>query len=566
MKTFIHSSILFLSILIITNGCGNIENPFKKKAEKILPDSTLYTEKNYTEYILDSNTLLRFLKNDTTLNPFSEDILDFYRRREFQYAWFTEGKISESAGSFRNQWHAFISDFNDSTIYNFALDTLIEEAFDKDSIEKVDAKEALQTELLLTTTFFRYADKAYNGISKNPQDLEWFIPRKKKDYSALLSSMVKGDDNYSDQEPVSRQYKLLKKYLLHYRQLEKDSAFPSFDTTVTVLKKGSSDSIVLQLKKYFIATEDLSYNDSTIVFNDSLVSAIKRYQRRMGLKATGSIDKSTYTFLQKPPSWFIRQMMINLERLRWLPPTDTSDYIFVNIPEFRLHVFERDSQVWSMNVVVGRKATETNIFTGNLSTIVFSPTWSVPASIVEKEILPQVKKNTAYLTKKNFELVSGNKIIDPATVKWKKYSKGVPFTIRQKPGGGNALGKIKFLFPNSYSIYFHDTPSKGDFNDNSRAFSHGCIRLSKPDSLAIYLLRNDSTWTKSKIDSCMNLSTEYYVPVKPKLPVYIGYFTSWVDANGKLNFRNDIYGRDQKLASEIFGEDKTELKTEKPNL
>lgn len=191
-----------------------------------------------------------------------------------------------------------------------------------------------------------------------------------------------------------------------------------------------------------------------------------------------------------------------------------------------------------MDVVVGADATRTVIFSDTLSRIVFSPYWGVPTSIVQNEVLPAMKKDPNYLSKKGMERIGG--------------SDANPL-IRQKPGAGNALGRVKFLFPNSYSIYFHDTPSKGAFARESRAFSHGCIRLSKPQDLADYLLRNDSTWTPEKIKKAMFGEKEITVnlPKAERRPVMIGYFTAWVD-NGQLNFRDDVYGNDAKLAAELF--------------
>ncbi|MBL7955753.1 MAG: L,D-transpeptidase family protein [Flavobacteriales bacterium] len=226
-----------------------------------------------------------------------------------------------------------------------------------------------------------------------------------------------------------------------------------------------------------------------------------------------------------------------MERLRWVPEAYAPDLILVNIPEFRMHIFEEGKEAWNMKVVVGNVATRTVIFSDTLSNIVFSPTWTIPQSIVHGEILPEIKKNPNYLAKKNMERIGG--------------SDANPI-IRQKPGAGNALGRVKFLFPNDYSIYFHDTPSKGGFVRESRAFSHGCIRLSEPQRLAEYLLRNDTTWTSEKITEAMKKSTETWVKLKEKRPVTIGYFTAWVGADERLYFCDDVYGHDDKLAKELF--------------
>jgi murein L,D-transpeptidase YcbB/YkuD len=188
-------------------------------------------------------------------------------------------------------------------------------------------------------------------------------------------------------------------------------------------------------------------------------------------------------------------------------------------------------------VVVGKEGHNTVIFTGNLKYIVFSPYWNVPTSIVRNEVLPGMKRNKNYIASHNMEITG--------------YSGNLPI-VRQKPGPKNSLGRVKFLFPNSYNIYLHDTPSKSLFSENSRAFSHGCIRLGEPAKLAQFLLRKDSSWTDEKIQKAINSGKEQYVTLKNPVPVYIGYFTAFVDRKGRLNFRDDIYGHDERMGKMMF--------------
>jgi murein L,D-transpeptidase YcbB/YkuD len=239
-----------------------------------------------------------------------------------------------------------------------------------------------------------------------------------------------------------------------------------------------------------------------------------------------------------PPQERLRTILVNMERLRWMPEMIPPDLILVNIPEYRMHVYEGGEEVLSMDVVVGTAATRTVIFNDSLSHIVFSPTWSIPQSIVRNEILPAMARDPGYLKRKGMERIGGS---DANPV------------IRQRPGAGNALGRVKFIFPNTYNIYLHDTPGKGVFAREKRAFSHGCIRLDKPIELAQYLLRGDSTWTPEAIKAAMYSEREQYVRLRRKRPVTIAYFTSWVDANGLLHFRDDVYGHDARLAQELFG-------------
>jgi len=274
----------------------------------------------------------------------------------------------------------------------------------------------------------------------------------------------------------------------------------------------------------------------------------------MGLEENGKLNTQTIAELNKPIDFRIKQMMVNLERLRWVPVVMENEYLIANIPEYKLHVIENNKLVWTTNVVVGKDVKQTTIFRGNVSRIVLNPYWNIPNSIIMGEIIPNIKKNPNYLENNNMEVLSGDKVVNASNIDWDKYKKTVPYIVRQKPGKGNALGRMKFLFPNNFNIYLHDTPSKGLFNESERAFSHGCIRVENPNKLLLHFLRNDKTWNQEKIDAVLETDKEYGIIIKPTIPVYIVYFTSWVDINGQLNFRDDIYNLDNQLANEIFGE------------
>jgi murein L,D-transpeptidase YcbB/YkuD len=276
----------------------------------------------------------------------------------------------------------------------------------------------------------------------------------------------------------------------------------------------------------------------------------------MGLKATGKIDKLTFDELNQKVGFWIKQIMVNMERLRWIPEKMEKNYLFINIPEYSLHVIENNKEIWTTKVVVGKTVTKTSIFKGNLSQIVLNPFWGLPTSIVKNEILPKIKKNSNYLAHNSIEVFSGKNKINPNNIHWNKYGEGenVPFFFRQKPGKNNSLGKIKFMFPNNYHIYLHDTPAKKRFGDTKRAFSHGCIRVENPKKLALYLLKNQLIWNEQKVDRVLSTNKQTGINVRPTMPVYIAYFTAWVNGGGQLNFRNDLYNLDRKLSKEVFGD------------
>lgn len=549
-KKFVAIACIILTLALCITGC----NKKKKSRRSTLPDSSIYSSENFTDIMLDSTLVNNFFGSFTAEDTVKQEVKEFYARRSYQSAWFNKNGMNHAAQNFYSQLKNYEYDFADSSLRNVELDNLLAsaESDEKDFLKKT--VEVQRLELLLTTTFFNYAIKAYGGITKNPLDLEWFIPRKKKNYQSLLDSLVSLDKGEKVREPVNQYYIRLKDKLRVYRNIEKKGGWPKIITSKKQLVLGDRDSSILVAKQNLFLTGDFKLRDTSMTFTDSLKNAVIRFQRRMGLKDNGNIDVATLKEMNQPVEYRIKQIMLNMERLRWVPEELEKDHLLINVPEYILHVFENGKQVWAMNVVVGKTVSQTTIFKGNLSQLVLNPYWNIPPSIIRNEILPQLKRGTGYLTRNNMEVLSGNKVIDPSSVDWGAYTKNVPYTIRQKPGRNNSLGKMKFLFPNSFNIYLHDTPSKGHFADSKRAFSHGCIRLSDPKKLALYLLRNNKDWTPDKVDEVLKTDKEKFIKISPPLAVYIVYFTAWVDSKGEINFRNDLYGLDAKLSAEVFGQ------------
>ena len=230
------------------------------------------------------------------------------------------------------------------------------------------------------------------------------------------------------------------------------------------------------------------------------------------------------------------QIALNLERWRWMPDEFGTRYVIVNIPTFHLEAHDAGQPTLQMKVVVGKPENKTPIFSDKMTTTVFSPYWNVPPSIVRNEIVPAMNRNPNYISRQNMEITG--------------HSGGLP-VVRQKPGPRNSLGLVKFLFPNSHNIYLHDTPSKSLFDEPSRAFSHGCIRVSEPVKLAKFLLEDDPAWDDENIHKAIHADKEQSVTLKDPVPVFIAYFTAFVDRAGRINFRKDIYNRDGRLAEMI---------------
>lgn len=539
--------ILCCSTFMMICGCKN--NKHVKSNEY-----NYYSNKNYTDLKLDSTTINIFLKSSLITDSVRNDVNEFYSKRANQFAWFNNEGMVDATTVFYNQLKNYTDDFKDTTFNKIEIDSLLSLVQSDEKSFLSNIKIVNQLELLLTVTFFQYAHKVYGGTTSSLRDLEWYIPRKKKDYKMLLDSLVLASNGQTIQEPVSVFYTQLKDKLKQYRQIQKAGGLPAISSDKKLLKQGDTASCIKAIKQNLFLTGDLLINNKSIDFDDSLESSVKRFQRRMGLLISGRVDQLSIAEMNKSIDFRIQQIMVNMERLRWMPVKMETDYLLINIPEYKLHVYENGTTNWSMNVVVGKGATQTNIFKGNISEVVLNPYWNVPTSIVNNNVLPHLKRNVSFISKNNMEIRSGITVINPYAINWHKYKNAIPYTVRQKPGNNNSLGKIKFLFPNSFNIYLHDTPSKELFGETKRAFSHGCIRLEEPLKLACYISKDNTGWTNNRIDSVLTTDKETSISIQHRMPVYIVYFTAWVSSDGQMNFRNDIYNLDDKLRKEFFNE------------
>lgn len=506
------------------------------KTKKVVRDTSITYHTSYNNLFLDSIQLQSFIDSNPDFQKFTAQYNDFYKQRNFEYAWFDSSGLAEQAANFMNLLNNSINHLHDSSLYNKKLNELYNEIIQHK--EKVSTQKILKTELLLTGQFFAYAAQNYKGSDIDASSLGWFIPRKKVNLTALLDSTIKYK-NGAAYIPLNNQYNLLENYLEKYISLQKIYPNDSLPYPNQLLKLHQNNSLIPAIKDRLFLLGDLLLNDSTSLYDSSLLRAVKHFQKRMGLLEDGVIGRNMIEQLNVPIAVRIRQILINLERVRWMPAEIDSNYIIVNIPEYKLHVYQNGKELFNMNVIVGKTTNNTVIFNGKLKYIVFSPYWNVPPSIVQKEIIPGMKKDPNYLAKNNMEITGT--------------SNGLP-VVRQKPGPKNSLGLVKFLFPNNFDIYLHDTPNHDLFDATTRTFSHGCIRISNPKKFAQYLLRSDtaSVFTDKVIDSLMHLNKEKWVTLPEPLPVYIVYFTAWVDNKGQLNFRKDIYGHDAKMEEKLF--------------
>jgi len=531
---------IFLILLVSCNNKKKGDNEPAEKDKKVSKrDLSINSSNAYNNLFFDSMVLVQFIAGNKVDDKLTRRMISFYNARNYQFAWFTNNGLTEQALGFWNLHNYQTTYGNDSALKDKNLQSKMDgysEEVDGFPVSSSD-KNIINTELKLTQHFIMYAlNNIEDGYIKR-KEMERFIPRKKEDALLLADSLLTKkhkDDKYY--EEVNNAYKLLKDQLGKYVAIAKRGGWPQVTAPAKELKKGISSPAVIQLKKRLQITGDMAA-DTTPVFNDAVEAGIKNNQSRFGYSPTGIITDALIKDMNVPVLERIKQILLNMGRMQWMINEPKGQMIVVNIPEFILHVKDGPKKVFDMNVVVGKEGHNTMMFTGNLNQVVFSPYWNIPPSIVRKEIMPAMERNPNYLASQNME-ITGNE-------------GGLP-DIRQLPGAKNSLGRVKFLFPNSFNIYFHDTPAKSLFEKDKRAYSHGCIRLSNPVKMANYLLKDDPQWPADKIDDAMNSGSEKYVKLKNAVPVLITYYTAWVDDIGALHFAEDIYGHDKAVIEKMF--------------
>lgn len=481
-----------------------------------------------------------------------------------------------------------------------------------DTIENPNRHEQLAiAEILISEAIIKYSYHLRYG-SVNPRMLfedSYFIPLPDSASRDLFEPLKQEDilDYLQKIKPASEKYSKLQTALKQFKNyLGLD--WPEINISSAKIEEGSNDPslrmIALRLTTLgFLDTSAYKISEHPI-YDSVLVDAVKLFQRINGLNDDGVIGPGTLERINLTPEQYVKTIKINLERFRWIDYTKTSQYLLVNIPDFKVFAIENGKKLFDIKVCTGIKRAsnfqernkiykktkklrdkpddwETPVLYSQISYMVLNPTWTVPASIIREEILREVKKDSNYLHMKNFKVYKEGVEIDLREVDTKEFSSAkIPYTIVQDPGAGNALGKIKFMFNNPFGVYLHDTPTRAPFGKSNRAVSHGCVRVEKPIMLAEYLLGNHSKWNVDylkieigqRVDD-RNIVAEYQskrsalrrnssfgktteIVLERKLPLYIDYYTSWVDEDGYLNIREDVYRKDKVLTEYMFPENK----------
>ncbi|MCP5425542.1 MAG: L,D-transpeptidase family protein [Gammaproteobacteria bacterium] len=408
-------------------------------------------------------------------------------------------------------------------------------------------------ELHLTDAWVTYASHMLFG-RLNPRriDKQWGIKDSGPDLAVVLQQALEQQQPIAvlaTLSPPDPAYARLLKTLNAYRTVAKAGGWGQI-APGPKLGKGARQARVQQVKARLTASGDLPATaGKDNLFDEDLAQAVKHFQLRHGLAADGVVGPTTLAEMNVPVEQRLTQLELNLERWRWLPQELGARHIQVNITNYTMSVIEQGEEVFGTKVIVGQLKRPTPVFSADMSYLVLNPAWYVPSSIAVKDKLPKLRRNAYALAGQRIKVYAGGREIDPGSVNWQQVGAGnFPYQLRQDPGPRNALGKIKFMFPNPYNVYLHDTPSRSLFQHSERAFSSGCIRVAEPIELAEYLLQHDKRWTRKAIISATQGSGQRTVNLPEKIPVYLLYWTAWVDEDGTVQFREDIYQRDQRLA------------------
>ncbi len=488
-------------------------------------------------------------------------LAEVYENRNFAPNW-----TREEAGQLLAAINDAYLDGLDPADYHFEEVEYVYEELGKGNLQSPHEQAAL--DVMLTDSLFRLGYHLHFG-KVNPQNLDsnWNFRRELRDEGPAVT-MQEAMDAPSLQAffeqfvPRGPLYQQLRKALAEHRALAEAGGWPTISEGAT-LKPGATDTRVPQIAARLAATgdiDDASAYSSSDTYDDGLEAGVRKFQARHGLDSDGVIGPATLRAMNVSVEDRIEQIRVNLERARWVFDDIEPHFIIVNIAGFKAYVV-RDGEIeWQTQVQVGRTYHQTPVFRDEMKYVVFNPTWTVPYSIATKEMLPRIKNDPTYFDTRDFDIKDrSGALVDPKSVDWSQLSRAnFPYTFVQRPGPRNALGRVKFIFPNPHSVYMHDTPSKSLFGRAERAFSHGCVRTQNPFDLAELLLA-DKGYDQARIQQTLDSLETTTVYLSEPLPVFLLYWTAEIGRDGDMMFYTDVYERDARIASKMAEPFKAEL-------
>ena len=554
-KKYIAISSLFYLIFIVScmaQPSAVLTEPKEKKEELKLEEKFESTIINRTVKIAAKEN---FIIVSNKKYPASKFLNSFYKSRKYNLAWFKKNLEPRKAlfTYLKLLKNANYEGLDPNFYYFQEIENNILELQNLSGNDLI--LRVIQIDLLVSNSNLQYfADLLFGRYDLGPNfnELSYSEP-----YINLVSiinkSILKNNFNSALKIilPESRVYYSLREALMEYEAISANGGWQTVSPGST-LKKGTSNTRVVFLKHRLYASGDLKlYTNqnpeqylNNNYFDDQLFAAVSLFQKRHGLKQDGAVGNNTLNSLNIPINYKLTSIKINLDLWRKLPKYLGEKYILVNVPAFKLYGVENNQKILDMRVIVGKLDWNTPVFSEYMEYVVINPFWNIPSSIFVDEVLPEVKKDPDYLKKKNIELVSlsSASVESSEYVNWHEVDpNNFNYRLRQQPGAGNPLGRLKFMLPNKHSVYLHDTPMKSLFNRPNRRFSHGCIRVERPLELADFVFNDDIEWNAQKIQNAINSGVSNNIYIKQPIPVHILYFTVWVENNNSIHFRNDVY-------------------------
>lgn len=487
-----------------------------------------------SEMQLNNAIIITFFKKYPDLKKHQSDVLSLYKSRKYAPVWYTENTLIPLAEVLYTNMNLLNEEGITAQIaYKEQFDAI----FENDTTQSLSPTD---TELLLSSLYLFYTQKVFYGMDTGKfKSLGWFIPRKTVSYKPLLDSLLLNPELLNKNENMQLdQYYKLKAVLKRYQEITKKDDWKPITADSSILEYHPNDTseTIRQIRHRLAVMGDLKNDSKSNVYDTEMKAAVLQYKKRNSYTLNYEITKSHIYVMNIPIEKYIQTIIVNMERCRWISPelTKADEYILINVPSYKLSYIKNGETALESNVFTGKSITETVIFSSAISQIVFNPYWIIPKSIVEDELSIAMAKDKDYLKTHNMEWRNG--------------------TLRQKPGGTNPMGKMKFLFPNAYAIYLHDSPSKSLFESEYRALSHGCINMNKAKELALLLLKDEPDWPAERIDGILKGNKETLCTLKKKTPIHLVYFTAWVNDSGEIGFYNDIYEKDDYLAKLLAAE------------
>ena len=479
-------------------------------------------------------------------------LLEIYQNHEFAPYWTKPDRIRELMDLIHDSADHGLNPAD----YNIdLLDQILQQRLAGSSVE-LEA----EAEILLSESLLRYGyHRRFGKVKASTLDPDVNFRREffQQQAPTVTIEQALGSSSLTDfieiTAPTGPLYELLQAKMQFYQDIDAKGGWPVIPPGST-LRVGDSDPRVSHIRKRLAASSLIENDNGADLFDQSLEIGVKGFQLRHHLDQDGIVGPQTIEAMNIPVEHRINQIRISLERLRWVKQETMESMVVVNIAGFRAFFLEDGSIAWETRAMVGKNYRQTPVFRGDIAYLEFNPTWTIPPGILRNDILPAIKRNPDYLASKNIRVIDRNgKFVDPSSVDWNKYTKGVPYTLRQDPGPNNALGTVKFIFPNKHFVFLHDTPHRELFSHTQRNFSSGCIRIQDPLKLAELVMNDPVKYNRSALESIVTSRETQRIHPSPKMPVVIVYLTASVSTGGDIRFYKDIYSRDQKVLDALNG-------------